>query len=293
MTQSQVSRMSDEKFEGARGLNIFVRSWRPNGKARGIMILIHGFNSHGGYMEWPGEQFAAEGLAVFALDLRGRGKSDGERFYVEEFSDYLEDVDRLVGIAKGRNPALPVYVLGHSAGGVIASSYVFEHQNEIAGLICESFAFDVGLPNAVALILKGISHLTPHLHVFALKNADFSRDPQAVATMDNDPLIAKESQPAETAAEMLKAADRLRENMPRFTAPVLIIHGTADKATRPAGSQYFFDTAGSADKTLKLYEGHFHDLLNDIGKEKVMADIKGWIDARLTAMAGTKSAKPA
>jgi acylglycerol lipase len=293
MAQSQVSNMSEEKFEGARGLNIFVRSWRPNGKARGIMILIHGFNAHSGYMKWPGEQFAADGFAVHALDLRGRGQSEGERFYVEEFSDYLEDVDKLVTIAKARNPGLPVYVLGHSAGGVIASSYVFEHQDEIAGLICESFAFDVGLPNAVSLILKGISHLTPHLHVFALKNADFSRDPQAVERMNNDPLIAKESQPAETAAEMLKAADRLKENMPRFTAPVLIIHGTADKATRPAGSQYFYDTAASTDKTLKLYEGHFHDLLNDTDKEVVMANVKDWINERLPAAAGVKTAKPA
>src|SRR5439155_18833609 len=98
----------------------------------------------------------------------------------EKFSDYLEDVDKLVGIARAKNPGLPVYLLGHSAGGVIASSYVFEHQQDIAGLICESFAFYVGLPDAVSLLLKGISHLTPHLHVFALKNADFSRDPQAV-----------------------------------------------------------------------------------------------------------------
>jgi alpha-beta hydrolase superfamily lysophospholipase len=282
---AQLNDMSEETFDGVGGLKIFVRSWRPVGKARGVMILIHGFNAHGGYMEWPGEQFSADGFAVYALDLRGRGKSEGERSYVEEFSDYLEDVDKLVALAKSRNPGLPVYVLGHSAGGVIAASYVFEHQDDIAGLICESFAFDVGLPNAVSLILKGISHLTPHLHVYALKNADFSRDPQAVERMNNDPLIAKESQPAETAAEMLKAADRLRENMPKFTVPVLIIHGTEDKVTRPAGSQYFYDTAASSDKTLRLYEGHFHDLLNDVGKEVVMADIKTWINKRLAIAA--------
>src|SRR5262245_17062124 len=277
----QMNNMSEETFDGVGGLKIFVRSWRPLGKPRGIMILIHGFNAHGGYMEWPGEQFAADGFAAYALDLRGRGKSEGERFYVEEFSDYLGDVDKLVALAKSRNPGLPVYVLGHSAGGVIASSYVFEHQNEIAGLICESFAFDVGLPDAVSLLLKGISHLTPHLHVFSLNNADFSRDPKAVERMNTDPLIAKESQPAETAAEMLKAAERLKQNMPKFTVPVLIIHGTADKATRPAGSQYFYDTAASKDKTLKLYEGHFHDLLADVDKELVMGDIKAWINKRL------------
>jgi acylglycerol lipase len=273
--------MKESSFAGVGGLKIFTRSWLPAGNPRGVMILIHGFNAHSGYMAWPAEQFAANGLACYALDLRGRGKSEGERFYVEKFSDYLEDVDKLVSIAKAENPNLPVYVLGHSAGGVIATSYVFEHQAEIAGLICESFAYDVGLPDAVELILKGVSYLTPHLHVFSLKNADFSRFPEVVEAMNNDPLIANESQPAETAAEMLKAADRLTENFPKFTVPVLIIHGTADHVTQPAGSQRFYDMAGSPDKTLKLYENHYHDLLNDVDRELVMADIQSWIDQRL------------
>ena len=276
--------MTESEFEGVGGLRIATRSWRPAGKPKAVMVLIHGFNAHSGYMVWPGEQFAAGGLAVYALDLRGRGKSEGERFYVEKFSDYLTDVNTLVSWARSENPGLPMYVLGHSAGGVIAVSYVFEHQNEIAGLVCESFAFDVGLPHLVQLALEGVGHIAPHVHVFSLKNADFSRDPKAVMRMNNDPLIAKESQPAETASEMLKAAERLKANMPQFTAPVLIIHGTADKATRPAGSQYFHDHAGSTDKTLRLYEGHFHDLLNDVGKEEVMADIQSWLNARILSL---------
>src|SRR6187455_710970 len=125
--------MNEGSFEGIGGLKIATKSWTPVGDPRGVMILIHGFNAHSGYMEWPAEQFAAKGLAVYALDLRGRGKSEGERFYVENFSDYLGDVDKLVRIARSENPGLPVYVLGHSVGGVIASSYVFEHQPAIAG----------------------------------------------------------------------------------------------------------------------------------------------------------------
>ena len=273
--------MNESTFEGVGDLKIATRSWKPAGTPRAIAILIHGFNAHSGYMVWPAEQFAADGFAAYALDLRGRGKSEGERFYVEEFSDYLGDVDLLVQTARAENPGLPVYVLGHSAGGVIASSYVFENQDKISGLICESFAFDVGLPHLVQLALQGVSYLTPHLHVFSLNNADFSRDPAAVEAMNNDPLIAKESQPAETASEMLKAAERLKDNMPSFTVPVLIIHGTDDKATRPAGSQYFYDTAASTDKTLKLYEGHYHDLLNDVDKEIVMADILNWVNERV------------
>ena len=275
--------MKQSSFEGVGGLKIATRSWEPEGTPRGIMILVHGFNAHSGYMVWPGEQFAKNGLASYALDLRGRGKSEGERFYVENLSDYLSDVDKLVGIAKSENPGLPVYVLGHSAGGVIATSYVFENQDKIAGLICESFAYDVGLPHLVQLALEGVGKIAPHVHVFSLNNADFSRDPAAVETMNNDPLIHKESQPAETARVLLLAADALTGHFPQFTVPVLIIHGTDDKATKPSGSQKFYDTAGSADKTLKLYEGHYHDLLNDLDKEIVMADIQSWIDERLPA----------
>lgn len=273
--------MKESSFEGVDGLKIATKSWETSGPARAVMILVHGFNAHSGYMEWPGEQFAAHGLASYALDLRGRGNSEGERFYVEKFQDYLDDVHTLVGQAKAENPGLPVYLLGHSAGGVIATSYVYDHQDEVAGLVCESFAFDVGLPHLVQLALQGVGYLAPHVHVFSLNNADFSRDPAHVERMNNDPLIHKESQPAETASEMLKAAERLKEHMPSFTVPVFIIHGTEDKATRPAGSQYFYDNAGSTDKTLKLYEGHYHDLLADTGKEGVLADIQAWLDERI------------
>jgi acylglycerol lipase len=274
---------NERTFEGVGGLRIATRSWRPGGAVRGVMILIHGFNSHSGYMAWPAEQFASNGLAAYALDLRGRGKSEGERFYVEKFSDWLADVNKLVEMARSENQGVPIYVLGHSVGGVIASSYVFEHQREIEGLICESFALDVGLPQLVQLALEGASYLVPHLPVYSLKNEIFSRDPDVVSEMNNDPLIANEKQPAETAAEVLKAAARLKENMPNFYVPVFIIHGTDDKATRPEGSRYFYDNVGSEDKTLKLYEGGYHDLLNDIDKRTVMADILAWVNERIPA----------
>jgi alpha-beta hydrolase superfamily lysophospholipase len=103
--------------------------------------------------------------------------------------------------------------------------------------------------------------------------------------MNADPLIANESQPSETMAELARADELLEKSFEQITLPLLILHGTADKVTKSSGSEEFYERAGSSDKTLKLYEGHFHDLLADIGKEQVMADIQTWIDARLVTAA--------
>jgi alpha-beta hydrolase superfamily lysophospholipase len=275
--------MTEETLSHPDGLRIFFRSWRAEGRARGVVVIVPGFNSHSGYYAWVAEQLTASSLAVYAVDLRGRGRSDGERFYVNKFADYVSDVAALVKLAKSREPNLPVFLLGHSAGGVVSCTYTLENQTELAGLICESFAYQVPAPDFALAVFKGLSHVAPHAHVLHLKNEDFSRDPKAVQAMNDDPLIAHETQPTQTLAEMVRADERLKNEFPSITLPLLILHGTNDKATKPSGSQFFYDSAGSTDKTLKLYDGAFHDLLNDSDKQKVMADIQGWIDARLPA----------
>jgi len=270
-------------FEGVEGVRIFTREWQPSGTPRGVVVISHGLNAHSGLYQWAAEQFTAGGLAVYALDHRGRGRSEGERFFVKKFADWTRDLATFIDRVKAREPGLPVFLLGHSAGGVIACGYTLEHQDRIAGLICEDFAYQTPAPDLAVAIVKGISHLAPHAHVLKLKNEDFSRDPAVVAAMNADPLLANESQPSETVAELARAADLLGKSFQRITLPLLILHGTADKVTKPSGSKEFYEKAGASDKTLKLYEGHFHDLLNDIGKELVIADIKGWIAARIPA----------
>ncbi len=273
----------EEFLEGARGLKIFLRSWRPEAKPRGVIVISHGFNSHSGQYAWTAQQLVSKGFAVYAADLRGRGKSEGERFFVQKVGDYLGDVGLAVKAAKAREPGLPVFMLGHSAGGVIACTYALEHQSELAGLICESFAFRVPAPDFALDTLSWIGSWAPRLGVLKLKNQDFTRDAAALAVLNADPLIANETQPATTLRALWTADKRLKADFPKITLPVLIIHGSQDKATVPAGSQFFHQTAGSKDKTLTIYEGHFHDLLADTGKEGVMADIQAWIDKRVPA----------
>jgi alpha-beta hydrolase superfamily lysophospholipase len=108
--------MSESTFKGAGGLNIFFRSWHPSQAAKGVVAIVPGFNSHSGYYDWVAMQLTGNGLAVYAIDLRGRGKSDGERFYVQNFEDYVTDAASFVSIVKEKEKGLPVFMLGHSAG---------------------------------------------------------------------------------------------------------------------------------------------------------------------------------
>ena len=271
---------TEATFEGKGGLTIFYREWRPAAQPRAVVVICHGVNSHGGQHEWAAERLVERGYAVLALDLRGRGRSDGERFYVEDVADYVSDVAGTIAIAKAHYPGLKLFLLGHSAGGVTGATYVLDHQTEIDGFICESFAFQVHAPGFALAAIKGLSHIAPRLGVLKLKNADFSRDPAWVAMLDADPYTQDETQPAATVAALVRADERLREEFPTITIPLLILHGTDDRATVCKGSEFFHQTAGSADKTLKIYEGHYHDLLADLGKEEVMADITAWLDAR-------------
>jgi alpha-beta hydrolase superfamily lysophospholipase len=269
----------EQWLDGAAG-RLFLRHWPAEGQPTASLVVCHGFNAHSGHYSRAADVFAQRGLAVTALDLRGRGQSDGERFYVESIDDYVVDLSHAVDLARSLHPDLPVYLLGHSAGGVTAVTYALDHQDRIAGLISESFAFRVFAPDVALALLKGASHIVPHVHAVRLKMTDFSRDPAWVAHLEADPLVHDEVQPIQTMAALARADERLAQEFGRITLPVLVLHGTADKATRPEGSQAFFDAAGSSDKTLKLYDGFFHDLLNDVDRDRVMNDVGNWIVRR-------------
>jgi alpha-beta hydrolase superfamily lysophospholipase len=271
--------MKEEDFTGKFGTRIHFRSWRP-AVPRAVVVIAHGVNAHGGQNPWLGEQLAAAGFAAYAIDHRGRGKSEGPRFYIDDISDYTDDLHTFINLAKSREPGLKVFLLGHSAGGVIGCTWALDHQKEIAGFICESFAYKVPAPGLVLAIVRLLGRFAPRLPVLKLHMKDFTRDPAALAALEADPLCKGEIQPARTVAALLKATDRMKAEFSTLKLPLLIMHGTLDRATVPAGSQEFHAAAGSSDKTLKLYEGHFHDLLNDLGKDQVLADILAWINAR-------------
>lgn len=270
---------SETWLEGAAG-RLFARHWPAEGKAIASLVICHGFNSHSGHYARAAEVFATRGIAVTALDLRGRGQSDGERFYVETFDSYGADLDRAMTFAAGLAPDLPQFLLGHSAGGVVAVGYALDHQPQLAGLIVEAWAFQLPAPKFALQLLKGASHILPHAPALRLNREDFSRDPAWVAALAADPLVRDEVQPIDTVAALARAGEQLQDRLDALELPLLVMHGTSDRATRPAGSQLLFDVAGSTDKVLKLFEGQAHDLLNDLDRDRVINDIGNWISLR-------------
>jgi acylglycerol lipase len=282
-----MTQFTEGTFVGANDTQLAFRSWRPQGKPQGAFVIVHGFKAHGGMYEWVAKQLTAEGFAVHVADLRGHGKSEGERYHVDAFGDYVADLEIFVDRIRAEQEAsTPLFLLGHSAGGVIGCLYALRHQNEIAGFVCEDFAHALPPPHVALLLLKGVSHLAPHAHLLNLKDEDFSRDPAFVAAMKADPLAIHTPGTAQLLGELIRTDEHLRDAFPQITLPVMILHGTADHIAKQEGSQYFFDHTGSVDKTLKLYEGHYHDLLNDLGKDDVMQDVLAWTRTHTGAIAG-------
>ncbi|GAA4331593.1 alpha/beta hydrolase [Mucilaginibacter gynuensis] len=268
-------------FINKQGQQVFYRNWIPEDKPKGIVLIIHGLNSHSGYYQDFAARLREDGFEVYAIDLAGRGRSEGERYYIVDYHDVFADIDLLMNIAGFTRPSKPIFLFGHSAGGVFASAYAVQNQGKLKGLISESFAFQIPAPGFALAAIKFLAHIIPHTRLVKLNNADFSRDKSLVFKMDKDPLLENEKQPAKTMQQLLLAGEYLKKEMQAIKLPILILHGTADKATEPAGSEYLMKHASSADKQLKLYEGHYHDLLNDKDNDIVTKDILHWLNERV------------
>ena len=231
----------EDRLQSPGGLSIFFRSWHPATTPRGVVVIVHGFNAHSGYYAWAAEQLVAHGLAAYALDLRGRGMSDGERFFVEAFADYVADVATFVTTVKAREPGLPVVLLGHSAGGIVACLYTLEHQRELAGLVCESFAFQVAGAGLCAGGAEGHqSRRAPRARA-APQERGFLERPETGRDHERRSVDCARDATDEDGRRTGAGRRAAQEGIPANDAPVLILHGTADKAARPAGSQLFYD----------------------------------------------------
>jgi acylglycerol lipase len=269
-------------FEGEGGLKLFAQSWRPaNEEPRAVLIVVHGLKDHSSRYGELAVRLVGEGFAVHAFDLRGHAHSEGVRVHIDSFDEYLSDLGIFLERVRQREPGKPVFLFGHSMGGAIVTLFTLEKKPDIRGLVLSAPALKPGADISGALIAttRVIGGVFPNLKVLELDPKQFSRDPEVVKENETDPLVYQQGGPARTASRLLSALNMLSERMEEVSTPVLVMHGTADTVTDPEGSKALVERARSTDKTLKLYDGLYHDLLHEPEKAQVMADIVQWLRA--------------
>lgn len=260
---------------------LFYRAWLPDAP-RGLVLVAHGLAEHIGRYEYLAGKLVAAGFAVYGVDHVGHGQSPGERCFVDTFDDYLDGIDALYAHAREQHALLPFALLGHSMGGLIAASSALREPDRFSALVLSGPA--VVPPSEPPALQKFIARLlskyAPTQRVLALDAKAISRDADVVNDYQHDPLVYKGKITARLASELFDAMGLLRDRAGDITTPVLLMHGSADRLTAPSGSELLHDRVTSTDKTLKIYDGLFHEIFNEPERDAVITDLLVWLEAR-------------
>ena len=270
---------TEDSFQTDDGLTLHEKGWLPDEQPAAVLVVVHGVIEHCGRYAEMAETLNRHGVAVYGFDLRGHGRSDGVRIWVKRFDRYVADLETFVDRVAGRHPKTPLFVFGHSMGGTIAGLFALQRPDALAGLALSAPALVV--PNELFPLLRRLaavgSVLFPRLRLVKMGGERMSSDPDVVAHFQADPLVFHGRMPTRTGGEILQAGERLLQHAERLAMPLLIMHGTGDVVTSPESSRELHDRAPSTDKTLKLYDGLYHDLPREPGKEQMFADIAQWL----------------
>ena len=278
------ARHEEGRLAGAGGLEIYWQAWLPEASPRAIVLIAHGGAEHGGRYAWTAGQLTARGYVVYAIDHRGHGRSAGPRAYVDRVDNAVSDLHALADLTRERHPAAPVFLLGHSMGGLIALSYALLHQDELAGLVLSAPLAVLEANPATRLASRLLSAAAPRLPVYKIDATTVSRDPEVVRAYDEDPLNHRGMLPARTVGELAATSATFRDRLPELELPILTVYGSGDRLVENAGSILVDERSGSTDSTLIAYDGLYHEVLNEPERDRVIGDIGDWIDARAHRM---------
>lgn len=271
-------------LKNTRHLNLYYQGWLPEGEPRAVLVLVHGLAEHSGRYTNVVSHFVPRGYAVYGLDHQGHGKSPGLRCYANSFSDYPDDLEDFIEVVRQRHRGKPIFLLGHSVGATIAAAYLCRHpRGDVKGFISSAISLKPGKdisPLHIALA-RLLSKILPRMPVSALSSASISSDLEVVKAYDEDPLVYRGKIRARTGAELLAMMQRLQGELKLIIVPMLALHGDADRLIDPDSSRLLYEEVGSEDKTLKLYPGFCHEVLNEPGRQPVLKDIQDWLEARL------------
>jgi len=220
---------------------------------------------------------------VWAPDLRGHGKSGGGRGHADNFDDYLDDTGRTIENAKGQNPQVKTFLIGHSLGGLVVLDYAEKHGSALSGVVATAplLRLKMKVPPWKVALGKMLSRVTPTLSMkTGLDPNLLSRDPEIVRNYVNDPLVHGVAS-TRFYTELMRAVDETIRDASKLTLPCLIMQGSGDGIVDPSATEDFFKRVASADKTLKVYDGFYHEVLNEPGKEELLREISTWLAGRI------------
>ena len=274
---------AERSFTGVGGVRIVYDVWTPEGTPRAVVVLSHGFGEHARRYDHVARRFGEAGLATYALDHRGHGRSGGKRVRVKHIGEYTGDFDTLVGIATREHPGLRCVVLGHSMGGAIVFADGVDRPDSYDLMVLSGPA--VAMADAVspllAVLAKALGAVAPGLPVQRLDSSLVSRDPEVVAAYDADPQVHHGRVPAGVARVLLQVGEAMPRRAPALTAPLLVVHGAQDGLVPVDGSRRLIAYVGCSDVQLKVYPGLYHEVFNEPEQAVVLDDVVSWIVARL------------
>jgi alpha-beta hydrolase superfamily lysophospholipase len=275
------------------GLKLFWRRWAPDGDARGVVVLVPGAAEHTGRYEHVAAHLNEAGYIVNGIDMRGLGRSDGEPFRLRDYLEtYMADLHQFhQAVEQTEDARLPRFMLAHSMGGGIAARYMANHpEYQPAGVVLSGphVGLDERIPKFALEFVMWLSERAPGLRVPMNPASWVSRNKDVVLAYKRDPHIFHGPMRIPVLASLIGGGLRASEEAPLVTQPFLLIAGTADKLVPYKAGQRFFENAGSKDKTIKLYPGLYHEVLNEPERHQVLADVVDWLDQRCAA----RRAKP-
>lgn len=274
---------SEGTFVTSDGLRLFRQEWQPPEPPRLVVVLVHGYADHSSRYAHIARHLNEAGAAVYTYDHRGHGRSEGRRAYIASFDEYVADLGAFLQSIRPPRNDLPLFLFGHSMGGLVCTYHALAHQGDLRGLILSSPALKVS-ERMVSLLQKMsqlIGRLFPGLPTIRLDRRLMSKDPAVVRQALQDPLNFNRRIPARAGAEILRATRQVHAQMRHLTLPLLIIHGTEDGLTIPQGSVDMYETAASEDKTLALFPGLYHETFNEPEKRRVLLEISAWLNEHI------------
>jgi alpha-beta hydrolase superfamily lysophospholipase len=268
-------------WETSDGVRLYAQWWKPTGPTKAILCLVHGGCEHSGRYAHLADRLASSGYLVATIDLRGHGRSSGRRVFIRSFDEYLTDVRSLLSQASERAPGRPVFLLGHSLGGLIATLFVIAERPGIVGLVLSGPFLEIGegISKPAIKLARIMGWLFPRLNISkALDTTAVSRNPDVVNAYAKDPLVHHGGIPLGTGVEVMKAIATKNARMAEIRVPLLVFHGTADRLAAVDGSKQLYSRASSADKTLRLCEGLFHEVFNEPERDTLLDELVKWLD---------------